>query len=353
MKARLTNTLWCLAIAGLALSAFNEQSPAQTSAILGVRMAGGLPQLSLSGPTGSSWTILYSSELPPAAMWTPLTNVTLMSTPTVVADPNRPLDVTRYYRALLLQGVSPTNVVVTNMIWMPPGTFVMGSPSSEVGRQPDEVQHTVTLTQGFFIGKYLVTQGDYAAVAGVNPSWFNGLRNGTDYGTDLSRPVENLYWFSAESYCAQLTQLEQQSGRLPTNWVYRLPTEAEWEYACRAGTTNRFSYGEDPGYVGLPSYAWFLDNSSNVTHEVGLKLANPASLYDVHGNVYEWCQDYYGDYPTGPITDPQGPTSGAARVFRGGSWQYGGAACRSAGRYPTDPATKFNFLGFRVVVAPK
>ena len=351
MKARVSSSLCSLAVAGLAVSAFTTQTFSQTSARLGVRVTAGQAQLSLSGTLNSSWAIQYSSALPPA--WLVLTNLTLLSSPTTVADPNIPLDSVRYYRAVLLQNLSPTNVTVTNMVWMAPGTFIMGSPANEVDRQPDETQHTVTLTQGFFVGKYLVTQGDYLAVVGVNPSFFNGVQNGTDYGTDLSRPVETLYWFSAAAYCASLTQLEQQAGHLPTNWVYRLPTEAEWEYACRAGTTTRFSYGDDPGYVNLPNYAWFSGNSGGVTHEVGLKAPNPAGLYDVHGDVYEWCQDYYAAYPAGPVTDPQGPDSGATRVFRGGSWQYGGPSCRSAGRYEADPTAKFNFLGFRVVVSPQ
>jgi len=352
MKARVSTPFSFLALAGLALLAFTPQSRSQTTARLGAGFAGGLPQLSLTGPLGTSWAIQYSAAVAPAPLWLPLTNLTLFSSPTVVADPSGLPGSARFYRAMLLQNQMPTNVIVTNMVWMPPGTFIMGSPPDEVDRQPDETQHIVTLTQGFFVGQRLVTQGEYFAVLGNNPSWFNGLRNGTNYGSDLQRPVESLFWYSAAAYCAQLTQLEQQAGRLPTNWVYRLPTEAEWEYACRAGTTTRFSYGDDPGYLNLASYAWFFDNSAAVTHDVGLKLPNPAGLYDVHGDVYEWCQDYYGAYPDGAVTDPQGPASGATRVFRGGSWQYEGPACRSAGRYQAEPAAKFNFLGFRVVVAP-
>ncbi len=353
MNARVSILLIWQALAGLACSLLTPDARAQSSATLSVRLVGGVPQLSLSGPVGTSWTIQSSPALAPAVDWVALTNLTLLTSPTAVTDPDGPAEGTRFYRAMELKGQSPTNVIVTNMVWMPPGTFTMGSPATEVDRQPDETQHLVTLTQGFFVGKYLVTQGDYLAVLGNNPSWFNGLRGSTDYGTDLSRPVEYLYWFSAASYCAQLTQLEQQAGRLPTNWVYRLPTEAEWEYACRAGTTNRFSYGDDPGYVELPNYAWFADNSGGVTQDVGLKLPNPAGLFDVHGDVYEWCLDYYGAYPVGPVTDPQGPAIGTTRVFRGGSWQYGGSACRSAGRYQADPASRFNFVGFRVVVAPQ
>ncbi len=352
MKARVSTPFSLLALAGLALLAFAPQIPAQTTARLDARLDAGLPELSLTGPLGTSWAIQYSAAVAPTPVWLPLTNLTLFSSPTVVADPNGLPGSARFYRAMLLQNQTPTNVVVTDMVWMPPGLFIMGSPPDEVDRQPDETQHIVILTQGFFVGQHLVTQGEYLAVLSNNPSWFNGLRNGTNYGTDLQRPVESLFWYSAAAYCAQLTQLQQQAGRLPTNWVYRLPAEAEWEYACRAGTTTRFSYGDDPGYLNLPSYAWFFDNSAGVTHDVGLKLPNPAGLYDVHGDVYEWCQDYYGAYPDGVVTNPQGPANGATRVFRGGSWQYEGPACRAAGRYQAEPAAKFNFLGFRVVVAP-
>lgn len=342
---------WATAGIVAALALFPLRSPSQNSARLTVRSSGGAVQLSLSAPSGSSWSIQYASSLV-SPSWTPFTNLTLTGGVASFNDDSSLMLTSRFYRAMALQSQPPTNVLVTNMVWMAPATFIMGSPDNELDRQPDETQHSVTLTQGFFIGKYLVTQRDYTAVVSNNPSWFNGVQGGTDYGIDLNRPVESVYWFAAVNYCALLTQREQQAGRLPTNWVCRLPTEAEWEYACRAGTSTRFSYGDDPNYAALPGYAWFSGNSTNLSHEVGLKLPSPAGLYDVHGNVYEWCADYYGPYPTGPVTDPQGPSAGSARVFRGGSWQYGGAACRSAGRYSSDPTSKFSFLGFRVVVAP-
>ena len=114
--------------------------------------------------------------------------------------------------------------------------------------------------------------------------------------------------------------VERAAGRIATNSVYRLPTQAEWEYACRAGTTTRFSYGDDPGYTSLPIYGWYADNCGGSTHPVGQKLANPWGLYDMHGNVWEWCQDWYGDYLGGMAVDPQGPASGPTRVIHGGSW---------------------------------
>ncbi len=230
----------------------------------------------------------------------------------------------------------------------------MGSPASEAGRLSDETQHAVSLTKGFFIGKYLVRQGEYLTVVtnASNPSYFNGMQGTNNYGTDLSRPVEQLSWDEATNYCALLTLAEHQAGRLPGNWVYRLPTEAEWEFACRAGTTTAFSYGDDPGYTNLTNYAWYLANSQGTTHDVGQKLRNSWGLYDVHGDVYEWCLDWYDVYPVGAVIDPQGPSSGFDRVFRGGSWDYSGRYCRSAGRYQADPGFAYSYLGFRVVAAP-
>ena len=179
------------------------------------------------------------------------------------------------------------------------------------------------------MGKYEVTQGEYLAVMGSNPSYFQPP-NAT---ADTNRPVEWVTWYDATNYCSQLTQRERLAGRIGTNSVYRLPTEAEWEYACRGWTSTRFSYGDDLGYTNLTNYAWYGDNSGGTTHPVGQKLPNPWGLYDMHGNVWEWCQDRYGDYPGGIALDPQGPATGSYRVIRGGGWLYWrGIAryCRSA-----------------------
>jgi len=135
--------------------------------------------------------------------------------------------------------------------------------------------------------------------------------------------------------------------------VYRLPTEAEWEYGCRAGTSTRFSYGDDPGYTNLTNYAWYWDNSGGETHAVGQKLANPWGLYDMHGNVWEWCQDWYGGYPGGIVLDPQGPDSGSCRVISGGDWHDYPGGCRSARRLNSnfDPDSGRNGdIGFRIVL---
>lgn len=264
-------------------------------------------------------------------------------------------------------GLSAVVEARPNMVWIPPGTFRMGSPEDEVDRQENEGPQTqVTLTKGFWMGKYEVTQGEYLEVMGSNPSWFNGVRHwdpeseteiDVDYGTDLNRPVEMLNWDDAVAYCAALTERERLAGRIAPNSVYRLPTEAEWEYACRAWTSTRFSYGDDPGYTNLTNYAWYGDNSERQTHPVGQKLPNPWGLHDMHGNVSEWCQDWFGNYAGGIALDPQGPEAGSIprRVFRGGVWGgwtgYAGY-CRSAYRNAPGPERWGSRIGFRAVLAP-
>ena len=235
----------------------------------------------------------------------------------------------------------------------------MGSPATEVDRNSDEGPQTlVTLPRGFYMNKFLVTQGEYLAVMGTNSSYFTG---------DTNRPVEACGWYNATNYCGRLTALERQAGRLPTGWSYRLPTEAEWEYACRAGTTTRFSYGEDPGYTNLTDYAWYDVNSYSTdqppgafyfvlgryytTHPVGQKLPNPWGLYDMYGEVSEWCQDWFGFYLGGSAIDPQGPLTGDERILRSGSWLDDAWALRTAFRYFAPPDNVSGLYGFRVVLA--
>jgi len=206
-------------------------------------------------------------------------------------------------------------------------------------------QTTVTISHGFWMGKYEVTQREYLAVTGSNPSGFPG---------DLNRPVESVSWLDATNYCAQLTQQELAAGRIPLGSHYRLPTEAEWECAARAGTSTRFSYGDDPNFTNLTNHAWYWFNSGLGTHPVGLKAPNPWGLYDMEGNVLEWTQDWYGPYPGGSVTDPQGPASNpqGVKVIRGGAWDAGEADCRS-GRRLTEGVHPFIhdfILGFRVVL---
>ena len=188
-----------------------------------------------------------------------------------------------------------------------------------------------------------MTQGEYLSVIGSNPSSFTG---------DPNRPVEQMNWTEANNYCTQLTARERTAGRLSSGWAYRLPTEAEWEYASRAGSTNRFSYGNDPGYAQLGNYAWYVANSGSASHTVGGKQPNQWGLYDLSGNVWEWCLDWYGPYPGGSVTDPSGSVSGSARVIRGGCWRDPASDCRSAERNRIDPASRYGVIGFRVVLAP-
>lgn len=238
--------------------------------------------------------------------------------------------------------------VPTNLVFIAPGTFKMGSPTNEVDRQDNEGPQTmVTITRGFYIGKFPVTQREYLAVMGDNPSYFTKSKG---YTQDLSRPVEQVSWFDATNYCGRLTRKERAAGRIATNSVYRLPTEAEWEYACRAGTSTRFSYGEDPGYGQLTKYGWYEANSGGTTHPVGEKSPNPWGLHEMHGHVFEWCQDLYVPYPGGDNRGSKGP--GRIRVFRGGLWDGSASYCRSAFRGHSVPGGRSCYIGFRVVLAP-
>jgi formylglycine-generating enzyme required for sulfatase activity len=258
----------------------------------------------------------------------------------------------RFYRVIELAGY-----YADRKVWIRPGTFVIGSPEDETDRLDREgPQTTVTISRNFWIGKYEVTQQEWGFIVGINPSLFNGVLNRPDpidY-TDPMRPVENVNWVNAVTYCAWRTRMERQAGRIATNWVYRLPTEAEWEYACRAGTATRFSYGDDPDYTQLASYAWYGESVfTGSTHPVGQKLPNPWGLYDMEGNVSEWCQDWYDAYPGGTATDPTGPATGSTRVIRGGSWARWAYQCRSGYRYYWSQGGAISDLGFRVVLAPE
>ena len=214
--------------------------------------------------------------------------------------------------------------------WIPAGRFTMGSPGSEEGRSSDEIQHEVVLSQGFFMAETECTQEQWEMVMGSNPSDFKGP----------NRPVEKVSWAEAIEYCRKLTLKQRSEGLLPAGWEWRLPTESEWEYGARAGEKG-LRHGE------LDAVAWWLDNSGSETHTVGGKQANAWGLYDMMGNVWEWCNDWDREYPTGSVTDPRGPNSGSFRVFRGGSWSDGAGYARSAYRYGNDPGARIFYLGFR------
>ena len=295
------------------------------------------------------------------------------------------------------------------MKWCPAGTFTMGSPTTEEGRYDDERQHQVTLTKGFWLGETEVTQGQWKKLMDgetVVDLARRGLRDDTVYniagkqqtlrefwgmsrdGDPMNRcgdqkddvPVYNVSWNEATEFCRRLTQRERAKGLIPDGYEYRLPTEAEWEYACRAGTTAALPNGRDIRILGannapaLDDISWYAGNSSvgfdgrgcdtsgwpekqypggrAFARDVKGKQANRWGLYDMIGNVWEWCNDWYGDYPYGTAADPTGAATGASRVLRGGCWYNFARNCRSADRDGNSPGIRGNNLGFRVALAP-
>ena len=228
----------------------------------------------------------------------------------------------------------PSKSCVVAVHWIPAGKFTMGSSDSEGNRGGYEVQTAVVISRGFLMAETECTQAQWQAVMGNNPSKFKGE----------NLPVEQVNWAEANSFCVKLTELHREEGLLPEGYEWRLPTEAEWEYAARAGTTGAYA-GE------LGSMGWYGDNSGGKTHAVKGKQANGWGLYDMHGNVWEWCSDWYGAYPSGSVTDPTGATSGSIRVHRGGSWIFEAGYCRSAYRLGLEPGYRFNSLGFRSVLS--
>jgi uncharacterized protein (TIGR02996 family) len=212
--------------------------------------------------------------------------------------------------------------------WIPPGTFLMGSPPSEQNRYKNESQHKVTLTKGFYLGVHEVTQAQWQAMIGDNTSFFKGD----------NLPVETVSWEDCQAFCEKLSQLDGKH--------YGLPTEAEWEYACRAGTTTAYFFGDDPSHLG--DYGWFYDNAERKTHDVGTKIPNAWGLFDMHGNVWEWCQDWYGPHGKKHLRDPQGSNNEEARVVRGGSWYGLMEDCRAAFRFRYAPGNRIYNFGLRV-----
>jgi sulfatase modifying factor 1 len=223
--------------------------------------------------------------------------------------------------------------------WCPPGDFQMGEPPNQVD---------VTLSRGFWLGKCEVTQGEYRQVMNDSPSFFpeEGRDAALAAEVDVDKlPVERVSWDSAVEFCRLLTEQERKAGRLPSGWEYRLPTEAQWEYACRAGTQTAYSFGDDESR--LADFAWHDDNSAGRTHEVGQKLPNAWGLRDMHGNVWEWCSDSHQRALVGG-TDPEFAEAALYRVLRGGSWNDVGRGCRSANRGRGRPADRGINDGFRV-----
>ncbi len=263
-------------------------------------------------------------------------------------------------RAQALLGPSLWTVMGQKLVPIPPGTFVMGSPEDEKHRDPDELAHEVTLRRGYYLGAHPVTVGEFAAfvrdtryeteaeqTSGVgwvreSGTWERGPFNWRTPGWWQSQddPVVCLSWADALAYCRWLSSLEGEEGR-----TYRLPTEAEWEYACRAGTTTPFYFGDDllPGQacynLALPYSGRKGRPSNEKTVPVGSYPANAFGLWDMHGNAWEWCHDWYdpGYYEGGAMTDPTGPEIGFGRVLRGGSWCNEASDCRSALRRCGNP----------------
>lgn len=229
--------------------------------------------------------------------------------------------------------------------WVAAGRFQMGSPAGEAGRSNDEGPQTeVTISRGFWLGAFAITQEEWKAVAEevsglkAEPSYFRGSR----------LPVEQVSWEDCQQWLEELNAVDE--AGLPRGFEYRLPTEAEWEFACRAGTSTRFHFGESEAQ--LADWGWYSGNSGSQVHAVGEKRANPWGFYDMHGNVWEWCQDRYGPLPGQSVIDPRGPHGGTNRVFRGGSWGVAGVRCRSAYRVWNKPGYRDYTLGFRIALAP-
>jgi sulfatase modifying factor 1 len=244
-------------------------------------------------------------------------------------------------RSLVAAGVQPVGPFWTNSIgmkfaWIPAGTFLMGSPEDEKGREEIENQHRVTLTGGFYLSVHAVPQPSWQEIMGSNPS----------HSQDNHLPVEQVSWDDCQEFLRKLSDRESQA--------YRMPTEAEWEYACRAGTTTPFSFGEtiltdqanyNPWQLHGHIKEW--QHYRGKATAVGSFLANAWGLHDMHGNVWEWCADWYGAYPPGDVIDPQGPKNGECRVLRGGSFDVGASGVRSAARHTYLPSIRYFYVGFR------
>jgi formylglycine-generating enzyme required for sulfatase activity len=275
------------------------------------------------------------------------------------------LDPARYHAEVLASGHVFTSTVGMKFVYISPGTFVMGSPINEKGRDSDERQHRVTLTKGFYMQTTEVTVGQWRAFVQDTAFMTEAETEGRAWiytGREWEKK-KGYYWDNPGFYQSEnhpVTCVSWNDAQAFVEWLrhkegkaYRLPTEAEWEYACRAGSDRAFANGgiTDPGCGHDPSLdniGWYCGNSGKKTHAVGHKKPNAWGLYDMHGNVWEWCQDWYGEYPSGHVTDPEGRSPRSYRVNRGGSWSGHVRYCRSAFRILSSPDQGNSGLGFRL-----
>lgn len=234
----------------------------------------------------------------------------------------------------------PTGIGL-DFVWIPPGIFPMGAEETDPDREKDERYHVVTLTKGFWMGTFEVTNRQFRAFRPDHPSV--GAADKTEITADDNKPAVAVDYHDAEAFCRWVSE--------QTGWNVRLPTEAEWEYACRGGSKAAYSYGNDRTRLG--EYAWYEENTDSGAQPVGRKRPNARGMYDVHGNVAEWVADWYADYPEGPQTDPAGPSTGSTRSYRGGSWGDPSAGCRCAARNAASAGEKSGSRGFRVACDPR
>lgn len=327
-----------------------------SAASIPLRFDSGANQVALNAlPQNGTVFILGAPELPG-----------LIDSPAIIFQSNTPLpdgfrvtlpstgDFVRsgFFRAAFWAGLAPV------LVDIPAGTFVMGTPPNEAEISPwNTPQTVVTLTYAFKMGKYEVTQAEYQTLMGTNPSYYSGVTN---------RPVEQVIWADAIAYCERLTASQRAAGCLPPGWRYRLPTEAEWEYACRAGTTTAFAYGPAlrSGMANFSASEEYDEVLGRIFNPAGVTVGRPTTvgsyapnawgIYDMHGNLWEWCLDRWSDnLPGGSVTNPQGPEVGSSKVVRGGCYYNAGRICRSAYRGKGNPAYRGNETGFRVVLAPQ
>ena len=232
------------------------------------------------------------------------------------------------------------NRVILEMVLIPAGTFMMGSPASEAERSRDETQHQVTISKPFYLGKYPITQAQWQQVMVTNPSHSKG---------DKLLPVENISWDVVQTFCLKLKEVTQSP--------FHIPSEAQWEYACRAGTTTPYHFGNQlngrqANCDGTVPYGTDIEGPYlKKTSPVGKYPPNAWGLHGMHGNVCEWCLDWYGDYPIETVVDPSGPETGLFRVVRGGGWSFSAVGCRSAGRRGIIPSYRRIYLGFRIALS--